>query len=875
MLADLRSRVRAIFRRPVVERELGEELQFHLDQEIDKHVRAGLTPQDARRRALADLGGIESTREAVRDARGTRTVDALRQDLRYAVRVMTRTPGFTVAVVLTLALGIGATATMFAVVDGVLLRPLPYADADRIAQIGRRFGPVQVSATSAPDYFDLQARPRPFAAVAIARTETVDISGDAAPERVPSAIVSSSFFDVLGVAPAHGRVFAAADDRPDGRVAVVLSHRLWARRYGADPALIGRVIVLNGVAHAVLGIMPRGFDGPEALGLAGTDVWRPLGRVTLGTDREDAAFATLARLAPGVTSQSAAAELTAIGRAISGTDAPNFWTAPLRDRTVGDAGTQLWLLFAAVALLLLIACSNVANLFLVRATERTRELALRTAIGASRGRIARQLLTESIVFTLTGGAIGVALAYGGVALLRAWTPAELPRVAEISVDTRVLLFALLVSVVAGVAFGLVPAAGVLRSGFATTLRSAAGNVATTRFGVRLRGVLVIVQTTMAVVLLTGAAILAHSVWRLAHVAPGFDPTAVVWLDVSLPERTYPGAAPKLAFFDALIAQVSAMPGVSAVSAIQGKPLGGGNSISTVAPEGPLPEGAPTPRVPFHVVAPGYFATLAIPQLDGRDFNAGDTAGSPRVAIVNRAFAARFWPEARAVGKRFWMGRVAADAPLTEIVGVVEDVRQYGLDEPPQPTVYRSLAQVPRGSLSVVARHDGVGATSLLQTMRGAAAALDSSLPLGAGGTMDAQVATSIRQPRYRAIALAAFAVCAAVIAFVGLYGTLAWIVRARRRELGIRLVLGADARDVSMLVIRRGLMMAATGVVLGLAGAAAASRAIASLVFGISPMDLPTFFVVGASMLILALVASWVPARRAGAVNPLEVLQRD
>ena len=881
MFSDLRIRLRALFRRRTVERDLTDELEFHLDRTVESLRRQGLSLDDARRQARAAFGGLEPVREACRTARGTAAVDHLLQDVRYAARILRKNPGFTTGVVLTLGLGIGATTTMFSVVDGVLLRTLPYPEADRLVQIGRTFGPVQVSAASGPDFVDLSTRARTFSQVAIVRREAVDLTGDGAPERMAAAVISSSYFDLLGAVPAAGRAFAARHDRPDGEPVVVLSFALWQRRFAGDASIVGRRLTLNDVPHTVIGVMPRRFRGPEALDQSAIEMWLPLGRIRIAaSDRDDAAFGMLARLAPGVDVAAAQAELESLGRSISaaaGADtAPRFWMAALRDRTVGDTGPQLWLLFGAVALLLIIACTNIANLFLVRATERTREIALRVAIGASRGRIARQLLTESVLFALAGGAVGIALAFAGVGAVRAWAPAELPRVADLAVDARLLLFTIAIAVAAGTAFGLVPAFDALRASPGTSLRGTAANLTASRPRLRLRSALVVLQTSMAIVLLTGAALLANSVWRLSRVAPGFDPANVVWLDVSLPERLYPGPAPKVIFFDELIARARAVPGVVAASVILGRPLGGGNGVSTVAAEGSLPQaGAPTPRVPFHVIAPGYFDTLAIPRLDGRDIADADTATAPRVGIVNRAFADRFWPGERAVGKRFWMGRVAADAPLTEVVGVVENVRQYALADPPQPMVYRPLAQVPRGALSVVVRHDGRAPGGVIQQLRDAAWAIDPALPLGAGGTMDAQVWTSIREPRFRASALAVFGVVAATIAFVGLYATLAWIVRARHRELGIRLVLGAEAGQIRTLVIRRGLLLASLGIVAGLVVATVLADTLASMVFGIAPTDVPTFAAAAGGMLALAVVASWIPARRAAAVNPVEILRGD
>jgi len=863
MLSELRYRLRALFRRKEMERDLADELQFHLDR----------LPSQAR----AEFGGVEQVKEACRDERGTGPIDRFSQDLRYAWRMFLKYPGFTVAIVGTLGLGIGGATTMFGVVDGVLLKPLPYRDADRIVQIGRTFGGVRVSATSAVDYEALASRVRSLSHTAVARTETVDVTGGSAPEQLQAAVVSASYFEVLGVTPAAGQLFSSADDRSGARSAVVISDSLWRRRLGATVNAVGQTLLLNAQPHVVVAVMPRRFRGPEAMGHDDVNLWLPLGRLKLSADPDDAGLGTIGMIGKGVEQATAVREIESVGAALAegGRDssaASRFWTEPLRARTVGDAGMGLWMLFGAVSLLLVIACTNVANLFLVRATERRQEIAVRAALGAGRSRIARQLVTETLCFSLAGGAVGAAISYVGIALVRAWAPIDLPRIDELSVDLRVLLFAFLVASAAGLAFGIVPALEARRSDFSSILRSAPATAG--RAHLRQRGLLVVLQTALAVMLVVGAALLANSVLRLANVRPGFDPSNVVWVDVSLPERAYAGPAAKVLYFDALLARLGASSGTGSVSLVQGRPLGGGNSVTTVAPEGQLPaQGQQSPRVPAHVVAPGYFSALRIPLIDGRDFNAADRSTSSRVAIVSRAFADRFWPGERAVGRRLWVGRIAADVPVVEVVGVVEDVRQYRLDEAPVPMLYRAFSQLPRGNATVVLRHDGRFPAGVIDQIRAAAWSLDSALPLEHAGTMEAAVSRSIREPRFRAMALSAFGVIACVIAAVGLYGALTWLVRARSRELGIRIALGADARELRSIVLRRGLLLAGAGVGLGLAGAAALAGLMESLVFGVSPIDGPTYAVAAAVMLFVAFCASWFPAKRAARLSPLAILR--
>lgn len=863
-----------------MERELDEELRFHLSNQIERHRRSGMSHADATRLAQLELGGVEQIKEACRDERGVAPIEQCLQDLHYAGRAVRHQPAFALTVIVTLALGIAATTTVFGIMHGILLKPLPYRDAGRLVQVGTVFGSVSVSALSLPDFWDIAARARTLESIGASSTVEIDRTGGAAPERLSGAVVSPSFFTVLGVPPALGGVFSADDERRGSAPVVVLSHGYWRRRFRGDNGALGRRVTLDGVPHTVIGIMPESFRGPDALAQQDTELWLPL-RPSRNSvdDRDNATLSIVARLAQGATPSSASAELEAIAQhaghaAPPGT--PRFWLAPLLDRTVGDAPRQLWLLFAVVGALLLIACANVTSLFLARATERRREMTIRAAIGAGRGRLLRQLLTESTVLSLSGGALGAVIAAGALNAFKAYASEDLPRVDDITMDWRVLGMSVGLSAFAGLVCGLVPALDAARTGLAGELRGAAAGLTAGRSRSRLRNGLVVGQISLALVLLIGSGLLANSLVRLGRVDPGFDPRNVVWIDINLPDR-YGTPARRLVFFDTLMPRIRALPGVVSAGAISGRPLGGGNAVATMQPEEVAPSaGGHIPRFPVHAVTSAYFAAMGIRLVDGRDVSDADRATAPSVAVVSRAFAQRFWPGERAVGKRLWVGRVATDAPLTTVIGVVEDVRHYSLASAAQPIVYLPIAQEQQRRFSVLVRHDGrAPAQEVLEQIRRASWSLDAALPLEVTGTMQTTVRASTREARFRAFALLVFAACAVIVAAVGLYGTLAWTVRARQREMGIRMVLGADRVVVHRLIIRRGMGLTLLGITLGLVIALMTSRVLESMVYGIGTTDSMSFAAATGSLLIVALVACAVPARRAASTDPAVTLRMD
>jgi putative ABC transport system permease protein len=826
--------------------------------------------------------------EAVRQRRAKRTrpesmngeatmLSNVGRDIRHALRDYARHPGFTLACLLTLALGIGATTTIFSIVDAVLLRPLPYAGADRLVQVGMQFGEIQVSSGSPPDFFDIRDRAQSFDALAAARMQWLDLAGSGEPERFDAVGVTASYFDVLGVRPALGRTFEASADRPGEEAVVVLSHGVWRRRFGGDPAVVGRTLQLNGRPWTVIGVLPASFVPPSAVYHEGVSMWFPLGQVEDDlTDRGNAFVQMIGRLTPAATLASARSELAAIAAALDAEyptgDARTFWLEDLHTRTVGEVGGRLYVLLGAVAFLLLIACANVANLFLVRATERSREIAVRAALGAGRRRIIGQLLTESAVLGLAGGGVGVLLAVAGLGAFRAFGPGDVPRLAEAAIDLRVLGFALAVSLATSIAFGLAPAVAGVRARLSETLRESGRGGTAGRARQTLRGALVVVQIGVALVLLVGAGLLINSFVRLSRVDAGFDPESVVWLRVQLPER-YETPEARVLFFERLQERLAALPGVTATGAIHGLPLDGNRSIISAVFEGAeaVPENE-QPRFPHHSVTAGYFDALAIPIRAGRAITPADVSGGPPVAVVSETFARTHWPDGPAVGRRL---RIGGAEQWTTVVGVAGDVRHHDLTQPPEPLLYRPLAQATRTNVTYALRYGRAEQGALLRGAREAVWAMDPTIPLDRFGTLPAHVRGALVQPRFYTLLLAGFGAVALGLAFVGLYGTLAYVVRARARELGIRVALGAARRDVHRSVVGQGMLLAVIGIALGGAAAIAASRALAALVFGVTPTDVPTFLAVVAAMALVALAACWLPARRAARTDPVTALRAE
>jgi predicted permease len=796
-------------------------------------------------------------------------VRGLANDLRHALRLLRRSPGFACVAVLTLAMGIGGTTALFSAVDGVLLRPLPVRDEGRL---------VAMAGTNASylDLKDWESGLPALESVALHSGVTwhYDLVGPDGAERVEGAPVSPGFFEVLGVRAARGRVFGAADGETGSRLAV-LSDGFW-RRLGAAPGVVGRTLTLNGFPYVVTGVMPPGFAFPHE----GAELWTSIPRELPDVLRYRGihAFRGLGRLRPGARVEAAGAQLDALERRMAAADPEESsgldWSlVPLRREVVGDARTALLVLFGGVALVLLIACANVAGLLLARGAARRREFAVRRALGAGTGRLARQLLAESVTLAILGGAAGLLVAAWGAGALAALGPDDVPRASGIELDGRVLGFALLVSIATGLAFGAAPALT------GTRIRSAAlaedGRGAGGRSRTRVRRALVVGQVAIALVLLAGAALVLRTLWNLARVDPGFETAHVLAFEITLPESRYEDIPPQTRFVAALEERLRALPGVEAAGAVGDLPVAEDNYVvHNLAVEGRTYGRGEEPEIPHRPATPGYFDVLRIPVIRGRGLLPADGGGGQPVAVVNRTMARMLWPDGGVLGSRVRWARDEA-SPWITVVGVVGDVRSNALREPEEPALYTPHAQtsVPwRRIVSFVVRTSG-DAAALLPSVRREVAALDPGIPVVEARTMDRVLGDSLRRLRLEGGLLAAFAAVALALAALGLYGVIAQLVSERRREIGIRVAVGARGADVVRLVVGEGLRLAAAGVALGAGAAVAATRVLRAVLYGVEPGDPLTLAAMGAAALGAAALASWLPARRAAALAPAEALR--
>jgi predicted permease len=807
------------------------------------------------------------------------------QDLRFALRGLRRSPGFTAVAVLTLALGIGATSAIFSVVDSVLLRPLPYRDPGRIVTVlhGGNF-PVAPA-----NYLDWRAQSRSFARSAAAQAWGATLTGRGRAELMAPALqVTADLFAVLGVGPALGRSFRPGDDQPGAPATVVLGHRLWQRRFGADAAVVGQSVTLDGRAYTVIGVMPPGFEFAP-FWVRNAELWTPLDLANRRDDRKGESLRVFARLAPGITPAQAQAETDAIWRRLErdhpGTTKADVVVGSLHEKVVGKVRRPLLILLAGVGFVLLIACANVANLLLARSAGRRKELAIRASLGAGRVRLLRQLLTESFALAALGGTLGVLLARWGVEALVALGPRDLPRFEAIAVDGRVLLCSLLLTVVTALAFGLVPALQLSSVNVQGALQAGTKGASEGGGGNRIRGVLVVTQTALATVLLIGAGLMIRSFHNLRGIDPGFEPRGVLSVDVPMPdararlveaspEEVRQQGARRRALAEQAVARVRALPGVASVSGINHLPIGGDIwTLEFALDDGdPPPPPGQEPRAVYRVIAPHYARTMGLALRRGRDFDERDALGAPGVAIVNESFARAYWPGQDAIGKHI---RVEDHGPNPRIiVGVVEDARQRDWARPPGPEMYLAYLQNPSSSLTLVVRTAALP-MSLAPAVEQAIAGIDANLPVPRVRPMQAVVADALGQPRFNLLLLNLFAALALVLAAVGIYGIVAHSVSRRTREIGIRLALGAPAARVLGMVVSRGLALTALGVAIGLAGALLTTRLMAALLFEVSATDPLTFLTLALLLLAVAALASYLPARRATRIHPTMALREE
>ena len=802
-------------------------------------------------------------------------------DLKYALRALHKSPGFTLIAALTLALGIGANRAIFSVVNAVLLRPLPYRDAERLVTVNHLYPSLKglEAGVSAPGFVDYRARARTLERVAVEAGWSPNLTGRGDPERLTGARVSGEFFATLGAPAAVGRALRPDEDAPGREFVVVLSDGFWRRRFGADPAAVGQTLTLDGQPHQIVGVMPRGFRdffSREA------ELWRPLaltGEQTSG-GRTNEWLSLVARLRPGVTVDQAQRDLRALATQLKQEypeSYPADWSlavASLREKGTGNVRPALLVLFGAVGFVLLIACANVANLLLARAAGRSREVAVRTALGAQRGRIVRQLLTESVVLAVGGGLLGLGLAWFGVSALGAFDPAGVPG-ETISIDAPVLVFALALSVATGLLFGLAPALQAAGTGLQGTLREGGRGAAGDRGAQTVRRVLIVAEVALALVLLAGAGLLMKSFARLQDVNPGFDPRNVLTANVALPQAKYPSDTQQIAFFEQLLPRLAAIPGVRAVGATTSVPFAGSGWTRSFTVDGyQAPAGQPGPWGEFKVVSPGYPAAIGVPLRRGRLFTDQDGPGAPRVALVDEEMARRYWPNDDPIGKRIVLGAGGPSERRLEVVGVLGHVRQQGLDDEARVQLYVPFRQQGMDGMTLVVRTAG-DPLQAVPLVRAAVQAVDRDQPISQVRTVDTLVADSVGQRRLTTVLLALFAGVALLLACIGLYGVTAYSVTQRTREIGVRMALGAAGPQVVGAFVRDGLRLTLVGLAVGLAAALAAGRLIASQLFEVEPGDPVTLAVTAAALAGVAALASYLPARRATRVDPMTALRAE
>jgi predicted permease len=802
------------------------------------------------------------------------------QDLRYGIRMLFKKPGFTAVAIITLVLGIGANSAIFTVINSVLLRPLPFKESDRLVFVHEtaRRETVERRPASYPDYRDWRDQNQVFEHIAAFDTMSLTMTGGE-PEQIPCENTSSNYFQVLRVEAAQGRTYLPEEDLvPNPLPVVVISDGLWKRRFGSDPGVVGKTIRLIERDHTILGVMPEGFKG-----ITGTaDLWVPFllnysGPSSPSEDRGSRWHQTIARLKPGVTLEQAQADMSAIAAALEQqyprTNANRgVLIVPAHEDLLGNLRPMLLILLGAVAFILLIACANVANLLLVRASSRQKEIAIRTALGASRSRVVSQLITESLLLSVAGGALGLLLAVWGSDLLIALSPVQLPSYVSTDVDLNVLAFTLLVSVATGVVFGLAPALQASTPALNETLKDAAKGASVGSRPQRVRRVLVVAEIAMALVLLICAGLMIKSFQRLQQFDPGYRVDNVLGSRVSLPSQKY-SVAQASVFARQLVERLEAIPTVKAVALGTDSPLDGYTSATTLTFEGSTnPDG--DLRIYRHSVTPRFFETLGISLLQGRDFGPQDTEQAPRVAIVAEAMARRAWPDQDPIGKRFKVGRLTGEAPWYTVVGVVGDVKYRRLvrDQNSDPDIYLSVQQHPTRHFALVARAEA-DAASLAPLIRQEVQTLDPNLPLFEVSTMQQRMADQTSGARFTAVLLAVFAALAVLLAGVGIYGVMNFAVAQRTHEIGIRMALGARQFDVIKMILREGMALTALGVTIGLTGAFLLTRVLAGQLYSVSATDPQTFAMVSLLLAGVALVANFIPARRATRVDPVIALR--
>ncbi|HTS66189.1 MAG TPA: ABC transporter permease [Candidatus Acidoferrales bacterium] len=882
MFSDLLFRLRSLFRSRAVEAELDDELRFHRDRQLEKYLQSGLARDEALRRVRLEFGGLDQVKEDCRDARGVRPLETFLQDLRYALRTLRKSPGFTAVALFTLALGIGANTAIFSVVYGVLIQPLPFRDPAGLVVLNETTPRVGTVSVSYPNFLDWRAQSRTFSAMAAVYGLHFNLAGASRPENIGALAVSPDFFSITGVRPVLGRVFTASEEKPGAAPVLLLTHALWQSHFGGDPGILGRAVTLDSRVFTVAGVLPPDFRWTDRI-----DVVEPIGVWATGNDdatrrEERGDMVVLGRLAPGANFARARSEMEAIAARLAreypaANDQCGVTLQLLRDAFVGDIRPAILVLLGAVTFVLFVACANVANLFLMRAAGRTREIALRIAIGAGRGRIVAQLLAESFVVALLGTLAGLALAAAGIAGLARLIPMDSLAGAAIGLNPAVLLFSAAVMVLSMFLFGLAPAIHSSRAGLSAGLNDGSRGASAGAGQHRSRAVLAAAEVSLALVLLVGAGLMVKSLHRLLAVDPGFRPERVLKLEFALRTASYEKDPAILAFWQQLLDRVRVLPGVESAALGTAIPLTDNHWRTDIAVEGaPLPQPGSFPHPDVHIVSPAYIGTLRLRLFAGREFTDADNQTAPRVALINTMTAQRLYPGADPVGKRFCLGRPSPSHPpkWITIVGVVGDTRLYGLANPSRMEIYFPHRQIVSGEMSLLVR-SALDPASLASSVRAAAASIDRDQPIFAVATMNQVVEASVSTRRVTLILLGLFGALALVLAAIGIYGVISYSVAQRSREIGIRVALGAQRADVLRLVLFQGARIAGAGILTGIVGSLALTRLMARLLFSVSAADPPTYAGVAVALAVVALLACYIPARRTLRVDPVTALRHE
>jgi len=889
LLRALFIRLAGLFRKDRRERELADEMESHLQMHIEDNLRTGMSAAEARRQAMIKLGGVEQTKELYRERRGLPLLETFFQDLRFSFRMLRKNPGFTVVVLLTLALGIGATTAIFSVVYGVLLRPLPYTDSSRIMAVFEVNSKGGWSHLADPNFDDFRDQNRSFQAIAKYNYYVVSVSGASQPSRTTVASVSPDFLKVLGIQPILGRDFSAGDAKKGAGRATLVSYGYWKQYLGSSPDLSQSHLKIDGAVFSVIGVLPAGFRFPTDV-----DLWLPADLDGENPSRTSHNYYAVGRLRDGVTVELANQDISAIARRIHDTSSEqgdyllrDGIVLPLQDSITGKARSALLVLFGAVAFLLLVACANVANLSLAQASMRERELAIRGALGAARGRLIRQFLTEAFLLSLVGGGLGVLGAFWGVAGLVGLAPQNLPRLNSVSISVPVLVFAFLLSTAVAAGLGAFTAvratSGDVRKGLVEGGRGQAGSQGSQRVG----RAIVAAQIAITLVLVVGAGLLGRSLLKVLEVNPGFRVDKIVTMDVSLPWVVDPKSkAGQAIFFSNLIDRLKQIPGVHKVGATSGLPMNedGGlpDGMFVLMTQNEMPKSVDgfgsllrqkerLGVADFGVATDDYFQVLGIPLIRGRIFDERDGANSPHVAVISESLARDRWPNQDPIGHTIQFGNMDGDLRLLTIVGIVGDVHEYGLDVPPRPTVYVNLFQRPRAAITVTMLSDA-DTRLVTSAARGILQDLNPEIP-ARFRTLSQVYSASLGSRRFNVILVGFFGIVALLLATAGVFGVMAYSVSRRTREIGVRVALGARSGDVLRMILSQGLRTIFIGVAIGIAGSLALTRTVESLLFGVTATDPLTFGGVTLLLVGAALLACYIPARRAAHVDPIVALR--